>query len=72
MKLKLLILLAMGLANMAVVADGITHKPFIRGLANRGTPVWSTDLIGATWRDGDETAFAGLRLLPTVEWVTGP
>lgn len=63
--------LAGACATAAVVADGITYKPFIRGMERRGEVVISKDFIGLQWPDGDETAFAGLSL-PSGKPRTGP
>jgi hypothetical protein len=68
---KILLIVAIAVAHMAIAADHITHKPFIRGMERSGTPVASAKLLGMEWPDGDETAFAGINLR-RMEFVTGP
>lgn len=69
----ILLLLASACASAAIVADGITYKPFIRGMERRGEAVVSADFVGKTWPDGDETAFAGFAIDGlTIRPVTGP
>jgi len=71
LKMLLAATLAATLAGMAIQADGVTRRVFIRGMERRGTPVLQEDLWGKTWRCGDETCFAGLDPQRMV-WRTGP
>jgi len=68
----ILAILATTIAAVAITANGVTYKPFIRGSENRGEPTVSATFIGNEWKCGDETCFAGLRLTDTPELVTGP
>jgi hypothetical protein len=72
-KMLALTLLASTFATLAVAQDGITYKPFIRGMERRGEPVWTAEFRGLQWPDGDETAFAGYAIEDgAVRPVTGP
>ena len=69
----ILLMLASACASAAIVADGITYKPFIRGMERRGEATITAEFIGMRWLDGDETAFAGYAIDGlTIRPVTGP
>jgi hypothetical protein len=69
----ILLMLASACASAAIVADGITYKPFIRGMERHGEATVTAEFIGMRWPDGDETAFAGFAIEDgTVRPVTGP
>lgn len=70
MKKLLIAILAGALAQAAIVSDGITYKPFIRGMEHRAHPVWTEEFKGREWQCGDETCSAGLHFHP-IAWGTG-
>lgn len=70
MKKLIILLIATAAANAAIVTDGITYKPFLRGMEKHGEPTIDERFVGLTWACGDEICFAGIDSV--LGEVTGP